>query len=170
MFVNISFYVSMIFLNLRGFFCLKFKSEVASVTDGSISKLERQFHNKLLKVQTDGGAEFQILKSYLHCVGIVHPHTEQNENVERKIRHPIDCISLCIRYLIQCYRRFIKVEGNSLYIIRSKFGVEILGRQSRLLQIHTVQAFGRISLLVGRHCPSFKVRGLLGRECNFGMN
>ena len=76
-------------------FPLKLKSDVQKVFLHVKSKVENLLGHKITRLQTDGGGEYQKLKSILENYGIEHriscPHTqEQNGLAERRHRHIVE--------------------------------------------------------------------------------
>lgn len=62
-------------------YTLKNKSEVKTIFSKFKPLVENYFHTKILSIYTDGGGEFEGLKSFLHTNGIEHlvspPYTPQ---------------------------------------------------------------------------------------------
>lgn len=92
-----AYYVSFIddFSKFTWIYLLRHKSDVFQKLHEFQKMVERQFHKKILTMQTDWGGEYQKLNSFFQRIGILHhvscPHAhQQNGAAERKHRHIIE--------------------------------------------------------------------------------
>jgi hypothetical protein len=82
------------FIKFTWVYLIKFKSEVFQKFQDFQILVERQFHRKILVVQSDWGGEYRKLDSFTN-IGIVHhvfcPHAhQQNGAIECKHRHNVE--------------------------------------------------------------------------------